>query len=85
MNMHQCPVLALVVVQQQHQDLRSEAQHAHAARIAATANRARKDWPWTQLKGMAASMHAVSAHRLAVAARRVEIRFPARRETPSGA
>jgi hypothetical protein len=30
-------------------------------------------------------MHAISAHRLAVAASRVEIRLAARRETPSGA
>ena len=84
MNMHQDPVLALVVVQQQHRDLRSEAQRGHAANVAESANMASKRWTWTQLKALAASMHAVSAHRLS-AARRVEIRFPARRETPSGA
>ena len=84
MNMHQSPVLAAVVVKQRQQGLRREAQRDHAARVAESANMASKRWTWTQLKALAASMHAVSAHRLS-AARRVEIRFPARRETPSGA
>jgi hypothetical protein len=85
MNVYQNPVLAAVVVKQRHQDRRNEATQWQAARVAASANTASKGWPWTQLKGMAASMHAGSAHRLSVAARRVEIRFPARRATPSGA
>jgi hypothetical protein len=85
MTMHQDPVLVAVVVKQRQQELRNEATQWHAANVAESANMARKGWPWTQLKAMAASMHAISAHRLAVAARQVEIRFPARRETPSGA
>ena len=90
MNLHQCPVLTMVVVKQRHQDDRNEVQREHAARIAAPANMASnntasKGWPWIQLKALAASIHAVSVHQLAGAARRMEIRLSARRATPSGA
>jgi hypothetical protein len=85
MNLHQDPVLAAVVVKQRHQDRRNEATQWQAARVAASVNTASKGWPWTQLKGVAARMHAVSVHRLSGATRRVEIRLPARRATPSGA
>ena len=85
MNMHHCPALTAVVVKQRHQDLRNEAQREHAARVAESANMASKCWPWTQLKALADSMHAVSVHQLAGATRRIEIRLPARLETPSGA
>jgi HD-like signal output (HDOD) protein len=78
MNLHQCPVLTMVVVKQRHQDDRNEVQREHAARIAAPANMASKDWPWIQLKALAASIHAVSVHQLAGAARRMEIRLSAR-------
>jgi hypothetical protein len=85
MNMHQCPVLASIVVQQRHQDFRREAQREHVANVAASANMVSNHRPWTQLKGMAISIHAGSAHRLSCAARRVEIRYSAWRATPSGA
>jgi hypothetical protein len=78
MNMHQDPVLVAVVVKQRQQELRNEATQWHAANVAESANMASKRWPWTQLTALAASMHAVSAHQLAGAARRVEIRLSAR-------
>jgi hypothetical protein len=84
MTMHNCPALASIVVQQRHQDLRNEVQREHAARVSDSANLASKGWPWTQLKALAASVHAGSAHRLS-AARRMEIRLPARRATPARA
>ena len=85
MNMQQCPTLAAMVVKQRHQELRREATRLHAANVAASANNESKCWPWTRRKAGAASSHARSAHRLVAAARRVEIRLPARRATPSGA
>jgi hypothetical protein len=78
MNLHQCPALTMVVVKQRHQDLRREAQREHAARVSDLANMASKGWPWTQLKALAASMHAGSVHQLAGVARQMEIRLSAR-------
>lgn len=85
MTMHNCPALTAVVVKQRHQDLRHEATQWHAARGASSTNKESRGWPWTQLKALAASAHAGSAHRLSAAARRMEIRLPARRATPARA
>jgi hypothetical protein len=85
MTMHNCPILTSVVVKQRHQDLRNEATQWQAARVASSANNESTGWPWTPLKSAAASMHAISAHRLSEVTRRVEIRLSAWRTTPSGA
>jgi hypothetical protein len=77
MNLHQSPVLAAVVAKQRQQDLRHEATQWHKAKLAESANMASRRSPWTQLKALAASMHAVSAHRLSGAARRVAFRLSA--------
>jgi hypothetical protein len=77
MNMHQSPALAAVVVKQRQQELRNEAQRVHAANVAASANKERKGCPWRPREAVAASFHAVSAHRLSAATRRVEIRLAA--------
>jgi hypothetical protein len=77
MNLQHSPILAAVVVKQRHQDLRHEAQRDRAARAAESASRASKRSPWTQLTALAASMHAVSAHRLSGAASRVAFRLSA--------
>jgi hypothetical protein len=90
MTMQNCPALTAVVVQQRHQDLRTEVQREHAARIAAAATTASKNTAstggrWTPLKALAACLHASSAHRLSGAVRRLELRLSAWRTTPSGA
>ena len=77
MNLQHSPVLAAVVAKQRQQDLRLEAQRDHAARVAASANRASKRSPGTQLTALAASMHAVAVHQVAGAARRVAFRLSA--------
>ena len=78
MSMHQCPDLAMVVVQQQHQELRREATQWRAAKLAASATTASTRWPWTSLKAVGSRVHATAAHRLSVVTSRVELRLSAR-------
>ena len=81
MTIYQGPILAAIAAQRQ-QELQHEAKGWHAANVAESANKESNGWPWTQLKGVAARIHFVSAHRLSGAARRAEFRLSARRETP---
>jgi hypothetical protein len=47
----------------------------HPVRIATSAKKMSTHQPWTQLKGLTASIHSDSAHQLLCAARRIEIRL----------
>jgi hypothetical protein len=81
MTMQQCPTLAAMVVQQRHQDLRREAQHAHAANVAAAATPESHGWPWMPLKADATRVRSVSAHQLSATVRRVAFRLSAASST----
>ena len=85
MTIYHHPVLTAVAAKQWHQAFQREAKRWQAAGVAAAATKTSTSGRWTQLKRAAVSKHASSAHRLSAAARRVEVRLPSRRATPSGA